>query len=145
MMKKVAALQMCSTANLEENLAVAEYLVAEAASQGAELAVLPEMFVLLGCDSTEKVAIKEMAGFGRIQHYLATLAAKHRIWIVAGTIPLACSHPQKVRAACLVYDNKGKQVARYDKGHLFDVSLSAEESYRESDTTEAGEAQARQT
>ncbi|MFA5961026.1 MAG: carbon-nitrogen hydrolase family protein [Tatlockia sp.] len=138
-MKKVAAIQMCSTNNVEENLATAAALIAEAALQGAELVVLPEMFVLLGCDSSEKIKIKETAGSGRIQNFLAALAAKHNIWIVAGTVPIACQHPKKVRAACIVYDNQGEQVARYDKRHLFDVTLSAAESYRESDTTEAGE------
>lgn len=138
-MKKVAAIQMCSTHNVEENLATAAALIAEAALQGAELVVLPEMFVLLGCDSSEKVEIKERAGSGKIQNFLAALAANHSIWIVAGTIPITCSHPNKVRAACILYDNHGKEVARYDKRHLFDARLSGAESYRESDTTESGE------
>lgn len=138
-MKKVAAIQMCSTSNLEENLSAAATLIAQASAQGAELAVLPEMFVLLGCDSAETVKIKETAGAGRIQDFLSTLAAKYDIWIVAGTIPIACQHPNKVRAACIVFDNHGQQVARYDKRYLFDATLSTGEVYRESDTTEAGE------
>lgn len=138
-MNKIAAIQMCSTNNLEENLSTAATLIAQAAAQGVKLAVLPEMFVLLGCDSAEKVKIKETAGSGRIQNFLSRLAIKHDIWIVAGTIPITCQHPNKVRAACLVFDNHGHQVARYDKRHLFDVTLSATEVYRESDTTEAGD------
>ncbi len=138
-MNKVAAIQMCSTSNLEENLTTAATLIAQASAQGAELAVLPEMFVLLGCDSAEKVKIKETAGAGKIQDFLSTLAIQHDIWIVAGTIPIACQHPNKVRAASIVFDNHGHQVARYDKRYLFDVTLSESEVYRESDTTEAGE------
>lgn len=137
-MKRVAAIQMCSTNNVEENLSTAATLIEQAAAQGAVLAVLPEMFVLLGCDNAEKVKIKEVAGSGKIQHFLSMLAAKHKIWIVAGTIPIACRHPNKIRAACIVFDNQGEQVARYDKRHLFDVTLSETERYRESDTTEAG-------
>lgn len=137
-MKKVAAIQMCSSHHLEENLSEAATLIAQAAEQGAELVVLPEMFVCLGCDSMEKVKIKEPAGSGRIQAFLSQLAKKHHLWIVAGTIPIECQHPNKIHAACIVFDNQGIQVARYDKRHLFDVTLSPTEIYRESDTTEPG-------
>lgn len=138
-MAKVAAIQMCSTNNLEENLLTAAQLIEQASTQGAKLAVLPEMFVLLGCDSFEKVKIKEKAGAGKIQDFISNLAIKHNIWIVAGTIPLISENPNKIRAACIVFDNNGNQVARYDKRHLFDATLSSNEAYRESDTTEAGE------
>lgn len=138
-MTKVAAIQMCSTNNLKENLLTAAQLIEQASTQGAKLAVLPEMFVLLGCDSFEKVKIKEKAGSGKIQDFISNLAIKHNIWIVAGTIPLICENPNKIRAACIVFDNNGNQVARYDKRHLFDATLSSNEAYRESDTTEAGE------
>jgi len=137
-MTKIAAIEMCSSNNLDENLAHAALLIKQAAAQGALLAVLPEMFVMLGNDSADKVKIREQAGSGKIQDFLTALAIKHNIWIVGGTIPIACDNPNKVRAACIVFDNQGHQVARYDKRHLFDVTLSEHEVYRESDTTEAG-------
>lgn len=62
----------------------------------------------------------------------------HKTWIVGGTIPIACDNPNKVKAASIVYDHNGKTVARYDKIHLFDVTISETESYKESDTTEPG-------
>lgn len=138
-MKKVAAIQMCSTNSLDHNLSTASALIAQAAAQGAELAVLPEMFVMLGCDSSEKINLKETAGAGKIQDYLSNLAIQQNIWIVAGTIPIACQNQNKIRAACIVFNNHGKQVARYDKRHLFDATLSTTEVYKESDTTEAGD------
>ena len=49
--------------------------------------------------------------------------------------------PGRVRAACLVYDERGRRVARYDKIHLFDVSLpGADERYEESAAIEPGDA-----
>ena len=69
---------------------------------------------------------------------MSALAKKYRMVIVAGTIPMASNHPNKIRAASFVYDENGYEVARYDKIHLFDVILSPEEIYRESDTTEPG-------
>ncbi len=138
-MKKVAAIQMCSSENVDENLHVVARLIKEAASHGAELAVLPEMFPIMGKRTTDIMDVKEQYGSGKIQTFLSKLAAQCNIWIVGGTMPISCKDSHKVRAACIVYDNKGNQVARYDKIHLFDVVISETESYRESDTIEAGD------
>ena len=137
-MNKVAAIQMCSTKNIDNNLASAANLIEEAAKNNAKLIVLPEMFAIMGEKGIDKVAVKEQYGKGKIQTFLSEISKKHGIWIVGGTIPIACQNPNKVRAASLVFDDKGKAVARYDKIHLFDVTLSNNEIYKESDTTEAG-------
>ncbi len=138
-MHKIAAIQMCSSQHVNENLANAAKLVEDAASQGAKLVVLPEMFPIFGTQASDKVMLKELAGVGPIQDFLSSLARRCDIWIVGGTIPLQCAHPNKIRAACIVFDNQGRQIARYDKIHLFDVTLSKQEVYKESDTTEPGE------
>lgn len=137
-MQTAAAIQMCSTGNVDENLAQAEHFVAQAAHQGARLAVLPEMFALLGCQHAEKITHQEVEGTGKIQDFLAQTAAKHQIWIVGGTTPLVCTTAGKLRAACLVFDDKGQKMARYDKIHLFDAQLSEQEFYRESATIDPG-------
>ncbi|MBI5447132.1 MAG: carbon-nitrogen hydrolase family protein [Gammaproteobacteria bacterium] len=135
---KIAAIQMCSSQFVDENLKTAERLIAEAAQNQAKLLVLPEMFSIMGEKETDKVKVREEVGKGNIQSFLSEQARKHHIWIVGGTIPISCDNSTKIRAACLVYDDQGKQVARYDKSHLFDVSLSDAEVYKESDTTEPG-------
>lgn len=137
-MHKVAAIQMCSTDNVDINLATTTTLIAKAAAQDAKLIVLPENFALMGLTDTDKLAHKENFGTGKIQSHLATLAKQYGVWIVAGTIPIASQDCNKVSAACLVYNAQGDVVARYDKMHLFDVTLSATESYKESATIEAG-------
>lgn len=139
-MPKIAAIQMCSTDKVQENLAIAEKLIAEAAEQGAALVVLPEMFSIMSAKATDKVKLKEQFGEGKVQNFLLQQAKKNNIWLVGGTVPISCDDPHKVRAACIVYDAQGKVAARYDKMHLFDVVLSETEFYKESDTTEAGEA-----
>ena len=138
-MTKIAVFQMCSSAIVDENLHIAATLIEKAAAEGAKLAVLPEMFAIIGDKASDKVDIKEIAGSGKIQHSLSQLAIKHNIWIVGGTIPIACDDPHKIRAASIVFDNQGVQVARYDKMHLFDATLSERECYRESDTTQQGD------
>lgn len=134
----VAAVQMCSSHNVDENLAVAERLIAEAVKHDAELIVLPEMFAIIGKQDSDKLLVKEKLGSGRIQSFLADQARRHGVWIVGGTIPIVCKETNKVRAACLVLDDVGNLAARYDKMHLFDVELSEKESYKESCSTEPG-------
>ena len=138
LMPKVAAIQMCSSHLVKENLAMAENLISKAVKNQAKLIVLPEMFAIMGSKPTDKVSLKEQLGNGIIQTFLSEQSKKNRIWIVGGTIPIACKDENKVRAASLVYDDFGKVVARYDKIHLFDVSVSPTEIYKESDTTEPG-------
>jgi len=138
-MTKVAAIQMCSSHLVEENLKSAAKWINEAAQNHARLVVLPEMFAIMGQMPTDKVIVKEIFGHGMIQDFLSEQAKKNDIWIVGGTIPIACENENKVKAACLVFDNNGKCVARYDKIHLFDVVLSENEVYRESDTTKPGD------
>lgn len=135
-MSKIAAIQMCSSQNVDENLATAANLLQQAATQGAQLAVLPEMFAVFGMDANNQ--IKEDYGHGKIQDFLALQAIKNKLWIVGGTTPIRCDNPNKVSAACIVYNANGIAVARYNKMHLFDVMISETESYKESNMIEAG-------
>ncbi|MCI0666700.1 MAG: carbon-nitrogen hydrolase family protein [Methylococcaceae bacterium] len=138
-MQKCAAIQMASSPNLEANLIEAERLIRAAAEAGAELLVLPENFALMGLTEFDKLDHGETDGDGVIQKFLAQLARRFSVWIVGGTIPIKASVARKVRAACLVFDDRGTRVARYDKIHLFDVKVpGTDEQYRESDTIEAG-------
>jgi nitrilase len=135
----VAAVQMASSPNVSANLIEAERLVAKAAAAGASLVVLPENFAIMGMTETDKVDIAEAEGSGPIQDFLARTAEKHRVWLVGGTMPIQSS-PGKVRATCLVYDDGGRRAGRYDKIHLFDVSVpNSDEKYLESNTIDPGE------
>ncbi len=140
-MSRVAAIQTASGTNLAANLSEAERLIAQAVDGGAELVVLPENFALMGKTEFDKLAIREQDGSGPIQDFLAAQANRHNIWLVGGTIPLACEAPDKVRATCLLFNSSGQRIARYDKVHLFDVTVggNGEESYTESMTIEPGE------
>lgn len=138
MKHKVAAIQMTSNVIVKDNLVAAGKLIKQAAQTGVKLIVLPEAFPMLGKNPLDKVDICELEGKGPIQDFLANQAATHKVWIVGGTIPLAASSSNKIRAACLVYNDQGKCMARYDKIHLFDAELSSNQIYNESATTEPG-------
>ena len=139
-MSKVAAVQMASGPNVKANLAEAEKLIKIAVQQQAELVVLPENFALMGTAATDNLKHAESYGSGLLQDFLSEQARIHNIWLVGGTIPLSCRDPSKISAACLLYNDKGERVARYDKIHLFDVTIEASnESYTESETIHAGD------
>ncbi len=138
-MSKVAAIQMASGPNVKANLAEAEKLIKIAVQQGAELVVLPENFAIMGLSENDKVKIAEQFGTGLLQDYLRQQAIKHNIWLVGGTIPVCSEEAGKVYAACLLLNPEGDVVARYDKIHLFDVTIEASnESYTESETIMPG-------
>jgi predicted amidohydrolase len=138
-MSEFAAIQMASGPNVNSNLIEAGRLIAEAAASGAKLIVLPENFAFMGQNEKDKLAVAEDAGTGPMQSFLAEQATLYKIWLVGGTIPIKADNSGKVRAACLVFNDAGEQVARYDKIHLFDVQLTSNgEQYNESEAIEAG-------
>jgi deaminated glutathione amidase len=135
---KVAAIQMASSPNVAANLVEAKRLIEMAAKAGAKLVVLPEYFCIMGLKDTDKVAISEKPNDGPIQHFLSKTAKAFKLWIIAGSVPMQSSQSKKIRNSCLVYNEKGEQVARYDKIHLFGLDMGTEH-YHEENTIEAGD------
>ena len=131
---------MTSTADVDQNLESASELITQAVNQGAYFLLLPENFPLMGHEEHDKVAILEPFGQGPIQDFLSEQSQKHGVWLMGGTIPLQASVVDKIRAACLFYDPEGNCAFRYDKMHLFDVTVDedAGECYQDSNTLEAG-------
>lgn len=114
----------------------------------AQAVFLPENFAALGNPNPYQIGQAEADVKGPIRSFLSEMATRHGVWIFAGTVPLsrrpdgAATEGEKVRAASLVIDPSGNEVARYDKMHMFDVEVDDQhKTYRESDTFEAGTAQ----
>jgi nitrilase len=133
----MASIQMVSTPSLNENLETAARLIKAATDSGAQIAVLPEYFCLMGLKDTDKVNAREVAGSGPIQERLASIVQENNIYLVAGTIPLEAKESNKVLNTSLVFDPQGTQIARYDKIHLFGFQTPTER-YEESETISAG-------
>src|SRR5438132_122787 len=125
-MFRVAAVQMASGPNVAANLQEAQRLIELAAATGARIVALPEYFAIMGMKDTDKVAVREKDGDGPIQAFLAAEARRHKIWIVGGSVPLEANAPDKVRNSCVVYNQLGERVARYDKIHLFGFHMGQE-------------------
>ncbi|MFZ9872365.1 MAG: carbon-nitrogen hydrolase family protein [Steroidobacteraceae bacterium] len=130
---KVAAIQMTSSDDATANMATARRLLEQAAEAGAQIALLPENVALMGRRESDKFAIAEDEGAGPLQQALSDAARQLGLWVIGGTLPIKVSGESRVAAAVLVFDSSGQQVARYDKMHLFDVSVAERgETYRES-------------
>ncbi len=134
---RVAALQMVSAPNRERNLAEAGRLIAEAARDGAKLVLLPEYFCYMGFKDTDKLALREKPGDGPIQQFLSDTAREHNVWVIGGTLPLEAPDASRVLNSSIVFDPSGKQVARYDKIHLFNFEKGAD-SFDEARTIQPG-------
>lgn len=135
---RIAALQMVSGPRVADNLEQAGRLVEDAVAQGAQLVVLPEYFPIIGAVDADRVRAREAYGNGPIQDWLAATAARHDLWIIAGSIPLSTTQPHQMRNSCLVFNDGGDCVARYDKIHLFGFK-KGEESYNEAAFIEPGD------
>ena len=121
-MVKVAVAQMVSGEVLADNLATVALLAQEAAAASVSLLLLPENFALLDSKALISLA-EEEARAGIIQKTISDLAKQYGLWIIAGSVPLLSPSGTKVYASCLVFNQAGVQVGRYDKVHLFDVDV----------------------
>ncbi|MGI9307152.1 MAG: carbon-nitrogen hydrolase family protein [Gammaproteobacteria bacterium] len=133
-----ACVQMNSGDDVARNLARAGELLARAAGEGAALAALPEYFALISADETRKLAAAEQDGAGPIQDFLSAAAARHKIYLAGGALPIAAENG-RVRSACPLYAPSGERIARYDKIHLFRF-LGRECTADETGTVAAGDA-----
>ncbi len=138
-MGKVAAIQMTSSHVVTENLAAAGALLREAKEAGALIACLPENFSFIGLKDADKLQVAEADGNGAVQAFLRDTAKQLNMWILGGTIVIRTRDAKRVANASLLIDAAGKRVARYDKIHLFDVTIPGrDEQYRESAHVLAG-------
>jgi predicted amidohydrolase len=129
----VAAIQMTSSHVVADNLAVAGDLLRKAKDAGADVACLPENFSFIGLRDADKLQVAEADGQGVVQSFLSDTARNLKMWILGGTIVIRGDSERRVANTSLLIDAHGKRVARYDKIHLFDVTIPGrDEQYRES-------------
>ena len=132
---KTALIQMRTVLDKAQNVADAVAQIAAAAGQGADLAVLPEMFC---CPYQHKYfrPYSEPAG-GPVWQALSDAARTNHIWVVGGTFPELDG--EKLYNTCFVFDREGNQVARHRKIHLFDAAVNDGPHFQESATLSPGD------
>lgn len=134
---RVSVVQNSAADDVRANIDFAAARCREAAAAGAELIALPENFSLLHqsddrylSDGYEESTHPALTAF-------AELAAELGVWILLGSLTVKCDG-DRVNNRSLLLDADGHVVARYNKVHLFDVSLKNGERYEESRTVAPG-------
>lgn len=137
-MSVFAVVQFSTKGKIDENLHEAEQFIQQAISKKAKCIIFPEEFMTLGLTPDEKLAIAEPYKAGKLQTIFSSWAKQYGIWIIAGTLPIQSENPKKYYSSCIVWDDKGDTVGRYDKIHLFDVQVGDSETFTESAFVESG-------
>lgn len=130
-----AAIQLNSQPNLDDNLEKIYLRVMSASEAGAQFIGLPENFAFMG---NEKERLKQAETIAeRVEESLIQWAKEFNVTILGGGYPVPAGDG-KVYNRAIIAEPSGVISAAYDKIHLFDVELSAKESYRESEMVEPG-------
>lgn len=137
---KVSLIQMNSGSDKAANLAQARELIARAVEEEKpDWIGLPEVWDFIGGNKRDKLAAAEELPGGPAWSLMSELAAKYHVFIHAGSI-LERAGDDKMHNTTLVFDRDGKEVARYRKIHMFDITAPDGASYRESASFSAGDA-----
>jgi predicted amidohydrolase len=134
---RVACVQMTSRADKAANLETAERLVAQAASTGADIVVLPEKWNAIGDAAVYHANAEPLEG-GESVAAMSEWARRHGITLIGGSIAERREGREKLSNTSVVFDSGGQIVAVYRKIHLFDVEVGGV-VYRESEAEEPGE------
>jgi predicted amidohydrolase len=134
----VGAVQMLASDNKAGNLKEAKHWVRHAATEGARLVALPEVFTWRGSKKLERQFAEPIPGPSSTA--MAGLARDLGIYLLAGSILEEIPGSEKAYNTSLLFDPAGECLASYRKIHLFDVDLANGVSLRESDTRAHGEA-----
>lgn len=138
---KVSLVQMNSINDKAANIAAARALIERAVAEEApDWVLLPEQFDWAGGVKGDKAANAEPLPGGPAYSMAQELAAKHRIFVHAGSIMEKIAGDDRIHNTTVVFNRQGDEIARYRKIHLFDVTTPDGASYRESATVKAGEA-----
>ena len=131
---KLAVCQIRTELNKRETMEKAERMVKEAAANGANVVVLPEMF---NCPySKEYFRSFADAENGESLEAMSGWARDNGIILVGGSIPE--KDGDKLYNTCFVFDKEGRVIARHRKVHLFDVDIEGGIRFKESNNFAAG-------
>lgn len=133
------ALQMNSSAVIEDNFRQAESLLEQVNPQPGDIVLLPENFSIYAGDGAY-IKVAENLDDGPIQLWLAAQAKRWQIYLIAGSVPIKGPEALRCYTCSLAFSPNGELIQHYNKLHLFDVDVSDNVgAYRESDSFIAGE------
>jgi len=134
---KAACIQLRSTGDVAENIRQTSALVREAAAGGARFIATPENTNIMAQDNRAKLAATSDESQDPSLPAFAGLAKELGVWLSIGSLHIKVS-PEKTANRSFLFAPDGSIRARYDKIHLFDVTVATGESYRESAQVQGG-------
>ena len=133
----IAAIQFNPRDDKIANIDKALSLIDQAASSGARLVVLPEIWTYMGDPDRNRENAEPIPG--DLTMRLSERARRHGIYLHAGTFAELVEGDERVRNTAVVFDPEGEIIAKYSKIHMFDVVLDGVASYQESATVSPGD------
>ena len=138
---KVTLVQMNSISDKAANLASARELIEQAVRQERpDWICLPEVFDFIGGSRAEKMAAAEELPGGPAYAMCQDLARKHKVFIHAGSILEKAPGEERIHNTTVAFNRDGKELARYRKIHMFDITTPDGATYRESAAFKPGDA-----
>ena len=138
---KIALCQMNVVDNKEKNIEKAIQMIKESKKQGADLAVLPEMF---NCpyENEKFIEYAEILEGSKTLKEIANIAKEENIHVLAGSVPELerddDEESESIYNTAVFFDNDGKQLGKHRKMHLFDIDVKGKIYFKESYTLSAG-------
>jgi predicted amidohydrolase len=136
---KVAALQLCASDDPVANLAHTLSMVQQASEAGAQFIATPEVTNCVSSSRRRQNKVLALQENDQTLAAMCTAAARFGVWISVGSLALKLPDDDRFTNRSFMIDPSGQIVAQYDKIHMFDVTLSETEQYRESDGYRAGD------
>jgi len=131
---KLAAIQLAVGADKLLNVQRAVAKIAEAASNGANVVVLPECFnAPYGTQYFQQYSEKVP---GPTTDSLSEAAKKHNIYLIGGSLPEA--EGNRLYNTCPIFNRSGQLLTKFRKLHLFDIDVPGKIKFKESDALSAG-------
>ena len=138
---KITVIQTNSMHDKVRNIAQAKGLVEQAlVADRPDVLVLPEVWNYRGSSTADKLANADEIPGGPAYEALQMLARAHKVWIHGGSMieKIGPGASQVYNTTC-VFNREGKEVARYRKIHMFDITTPDGKPYNESASVKAGE------
>ncbi|MEM7075499.1 MAG: carbon-nitrogen hydrolase family protein [Pseudomonadota bacterium] len=137
---KAALLQLTSSDDPQTNARDACAAIAEAADQGAGFVLTPEVTNCVSLDRTHQRRVLRREADDPTLDRLRAAARDHALWLLIGSLALRTGDADgRFANRSFLIAPDGAIAARYDKIHMFDVTVSDTESYRESAGYRPGE------
>ncbi len=130
---KAAVLQLNVSDDPAANLPVTLEMLADAVAQGAEFVLTPEVTNCISTNRTHQRAVLYHETEDPTLAGLRAAAQEHGIWVLIGSLGLKTGDADgRFANRSFLIDPEGEIAARYDKIHMFDVQVTASETWCES-------------